>query len=368
MSSVCCPSGEVFSTTKLKCVKSVQAITSKEEANTEAITSSVMTAATGAVIVGALMVGSPDLAVSMLMTIELITYLPLIDLDFTKHETNLLVGSNQLDSLTGFFPGIHCIEARSRSSSYNFKCSSLFKNAQKEILILILALLIQLTERCLTKDGSAESEARLKSLRSIKVKLMLIVCFGFFIKSSVQCLSYAESSFQTVAGWAFALAIFGLYQIWAVLNLLNRASCYNYPELKLTRACQSTYGLLILHRLIYAGTIVMLDYPVVQFSLLSLTTYIVSPKQFAFYLMFVRPYTDFGTNFKQIALYASVATYNFTLLLKALSVISISSAVSIGFLLLMSVVVLAAVLSLVIAVVQKVADILRAEDSEVLDQ
>jgi hypothetical protein len=317
--------------------------------------------------VGAFMVGSPDLAVSMLMTIELISYLPLIDLDLSEHETNLLVGSNQLDSLPDFIPGIHCSSAQARSSSYNFKCSSLFKNAQKEILILILALLIQLTERCMKKDDLAESEARLKSLRSIKVKLMLIVSFGLFIKSSVHVLNYADSSVQAVLGWPIALAVLSLYLGWAVLNLLNKAGCVDYPDLKPNRASQVMYGLIILHRVIYAGTLVLLDTPKVQLGILTVITFAVSPRQLLCYFVLVRPFTDFNTNMKQGILFFSATVFNLVLLLKAFSLISSSSdAVSTGFIAVIYTLIGVSLLALVIATWQKVKAILNSGEDPYL--
>jgi hypothetical protein len=165
-------------------------------------------------------------------------------------------------------------------------------------------------------------------------------------------------------GWFTSLAAVSLYLSWAVLNLLNKRGCSDYPDLKPNRASQMMYGLMILHRLMYAGTIVLLDSPKVQLSVLTFSTFAVSPRQLTCYLFAVRPYPDFNTNMKQNLLMLSVSIYDFVLLLKSTSFLSSSSdAVSTGFIAVISTLVCVSLVALVFASVQMVSAVLKSDEA-----
>jgi hypothetical protein len=51
------------------------------------------------VVGGSLMIGSPDAFVSLFMTVELLSYLPLINMELASHQVDLLVDANQVTDL-----------------------------------------------------------------------------------------------------------------------------------------------------------------------------------------------------------------------------------------------------------------------------
>jgi hypothetical protein len=72
------------------------------------------------------------------MTVDLIVYLPLIDVGFTDHQASLLEGANQLNHVSEHITGL-VSPPHSKFSAFTLKCGSLLVSAQKELLVLAVA-------------------------------------------------------------------------------------------------------------------------------------------------------------------------------------------------------------------------------------
>jgi hypothetical protein len=125
------------------------------------------------VMVGSLMTGS-DAFVSLFMTVELFSYLPLINMQLSSHQVDLLVGSNQVKDLPSYIPGLECSPPLPSRKNYDFDCSNFLRIAQKELTILYVLGVVALVSSivaCATADceeiyGGAQEGTSLSSKAS----------------------------------------------------------------------------------------------------------------------------------------------------------------------------------------------------------
>jgi hypothetical protein len=138
------------------------------------MTSNATSGSMSILLIGSAMLGSPDMFISMFMAIDLISFLPVIDLDFTQHQGSLLAGSNHLNEKPTFIRDLACFPAR-RTSDFGFKCSNLLRNALKELGVLLTLVLVELMffimQRCCDKVGNSIR----KKVRSMLFKVVMLL-------------------------------------------------------------------------------------------------------------------------------------------------------------------------------------------------
>jgi hypothetical protein len=315
----CCERGQVYSGGK--CIPKPSSLTQqqKDEADTRARTKSAYSAILVGVLGGSFFARSPDIFVGMFFTLELISFLPLIDLSLTNHQEKLLTGSNQLSSLPDTIGGLECYAPASQHSSYSINCANFLRSSQKEALVITVLLFLygllsftrrsEFIKRILTVLGSLIGKVLQSFVVDILVKAYLFTVFVRVI------------SFQAILSWILCGVSFIGFAALAY-NLIKEAfnaeasPLFQHPELKSGVLPRLYYAVLILHRVIYAVAVVCLDAPVVQLSILTVSTFLVTSTQLALYLITVRPYSSVVTQAQHFGSTLAVSLYFLCLLLR----------------------------------------------------
>jgi hypothetical protein len=278
----------------------------KQEA---AVTQTASSLGSAIVVGGALMTGSPDAFASLFMTVELLSYLPLINMQLTQHQVDLLVGANQLKDLPDYISGLKCYAHHSRKN-YDFDCSSFLKIAQKELAIISVLGVITLgvtIVACAAANCLDRSTELLKKVLPLARRLLLMVLTGSLIKAAYSAQLSGIDSVQEAFSWVMIVIV------WLLFFLLGGVGCFaacseSYPllqhllfnDLKPTSLSRLNFSLLVLHRTVFALLIATLDASKVQLSALSIITAAVSPSQFTLYLLIVRPHQDIKDSILQL--------------------------------------------------------------------
>jgi hypothetical protein len=192
----CCEKGQVYS--EGSCIPRPSSLTQqqKDEAKQTATIASASSASAGAVMAGSFFSGSPDIFVGMFITLELISFLPLIDLSLTKHQEKLLTGSNQLSSLPEIIGGLECYAPATQHSSYSINCANFLRSSQKEVLVTTgLLLLYGLLS---FKRGSESIKKIMTVLGSIIGKVLQSFIVDIFVKACLFGVFVRVVSFQAI--------------------------------------------------------------------------------------------------------------------------------------------------------------------------
>jgi hypothetical protein len=276
----------------------------KEERHETAVFESGTSVGSSFVMIGALMTGSPNLFASLFITVELFSYLPLININLTSHQTDLLVGANQVNNLPDYFSGLECSPPQHPRRNYDFDCSNFLKIAQKELTILSGLGLISLVSwivACAAKVCLSNFSKVLKKVLPLTRKLLLIVLIDSLIKAAYSAQVSGIDSAEEAFGWCMVVVVWQLYLLIGGVGgfaAFRPFSCYPncmhflFNDLNPNIRSRLHFSLLILHRMAYAAVIIGLDAPKVQLLCLSSFTAAVSPSQFTIYLIIVRPYQD----------------------------------------------------------------------------
>jgi hypothetical protein len=318
--------------------------------------------------VGAVLSGSPEFLVSYLMTIELISYLPMIDLDFTRHQVQLLVGSNQMKKVPDYIQGFECSEPAKARFLVTIACSNFLRTAQKELLLMFIVLganlLVWLFARLkkipVTRIGVHELIAKLS------VKVMNVVLLGLLVKSCLFWATVHKVTSSSVVGWVISLLVSAMY-ISAAYVMLRRQLTSTEPlvkfkELKASRAAQVHYSFVILHRLLFALTLVFIEQPQTQITVQLSITSLVSPTQLAIYLVVIRPHVSVKDQLQQGVSMVVVACYCLLLVLKSFDLLESEELVAQGFMFALFAVIVSTILGLIITVGGQAAEIAKTVD------
>jgi hypothetical protein len=258
---------------------------------------------------GALMTGSADAFVSLFMTVELLSYLPLVNMQLTQHQVDLLVGANQLKDLPDYISGLRCYAHDSRNN-YGFDCSDFLKIAQKELTILSVLGVVSLVSSiiaCATANCLDRSTELLKKVLPLARRLLLMILTGCLIKAAYSAQLSGIDSVQEAFSWVMIVLV------WLLFLLLGGIGCWavcseSYPllqhflfnDLKPTTPSRLHFSLLVLHRSVFTLLITTLDVSKVQLICLSAITAAVSASQFTLYLITVRPHQDIKDSILQL--------------------------------------------------------------------
>jgi hypothetical protein len=270
----------------------------QEERHQLATVATVSSMGSAVVMMGSLMTESPNLFVSLFMTVELLSYIPLINMNLTSHQVDLLVGSNQVQDLPNYIPSLDCAPPQSPRQNYDFDCTNFMRIAQKELCILSalsLVMLVAFITAC--ASNSARSSELLKKVLDVARKLFQMVLLDCLVKATYAAQHTGVNSVQEVFSWILVVLV------WLLYLFLGGLGCFavlseSYPLLKhslfsnlnSTSSARLHFSLLTLHRIGFTCFIILLDASRVQLLCLSIITVLVSPRQFSSYLLIVRPY------------------------------------------------------------------------------
>jgi hypothetical protein len=307
---------------------------------------------------------------ALFMTVDLLVYLPLIDLGFTEHQTALLEGANQLNKVPEYIKDLECFSYSRKSSSQSFKCANLLRTAQKELLVCVVVLLMSLVNCCFASQPE-DPESNKQKVKSLLSKFSLKLFFGVSVSLGTKATVFLSTvrSQEAVFYISLVLSILILAALIFAVYKLCALACSQpghavFDGLRPTKLSSLYWALVILHRLVYSVTVAGFDFPAVQLSVLTSSTLGVRPMQLFVYTLVVRPQTTFKALFQQAGglLLVGVTLSSFTL--KALHIIddeatidSICMCAVIGTL-------LVSVLALIIGIVSTAVEIWRTEDAE----
>jgi hypothetical protein len=307
---------------------------------------------------------------ALFMTVDLLVYLPLIDVGFTEHQATLLEGANQLNKVPEYIKDLECFSYSRRSSSLSFKCANLLKTAQKELLVCLVILLMSSLNCCLRRQPEDQDSDKQKFkgfLSRLSLKLLIGVSVSLGTKAMVflSTVRSEEAVFYVclvLSILIFTVFIFAVYKLWVLA--CSQPSHAVFGGLRPTKFSSLYCALVILHRLVYSVTLASFDFPAVQLSVLTGSTLAVRPMQLFVYSVVVRPQTTFKALFQQAAglLLVGVTLSLFTL--KALSIVDDEATMDSICMYAVMGTLLVSMLAMMIGIVSTVVEILRSQDSE----
>jgi hypothetical protein len=316
---------------------------------------------------GSFFSGSPDIFVGMFITLELISFLPLIDLNLTKHQEKLLTGSNQLSSLPEIIGDLECYAPATQHSTYSINCANFLRTSQKEVLVITgLLLLYGLLS---FKRGSEFIKKLLTVVGSLIGKVLQSFVVDILVKACLFTIFVRVISFQAILSWILCGVCFiGFaaltYKLVKEAFNAEASPLFQHPELKSGVLPRLYYAVMILHRVVYAVAVVCLDSPVVQLSILTVSTFLVTSTQLTLYLTIVRLYSKVGIHAQHFGSTLAVSLYFLCLLLRESGAFSKSvgeDIVTSGFIITVCTVLLVSVCSVLWSISAKAIEIYHAE-------
>jgi hypothetical protein len=293
----------------------------QKERNETAVTKSAASGVSAVVMVGALMTGSHNTFVSLFMTVELLSLLPLINMNLTTHQVDLLQGTSQRQSFPGLLSDMECNSPRPPRRNFDFDCSGFLRNSQHELLILcglgiaglVLWVLVWVFADCLT----IAKEVLMKALPIVR-KTILMVSMDLLVKAAYSAQLTGVESVEEVFSWIMIVVVWLLFlALCGVSSFVACGKFSSYPLLKLlllndvksSTSSQLHFCLLILHRIGFGLFIMAMDVPKVQLLLLSVITSAVTPMQLATYLLLVRPYQHIRDSILELGTHCVVSGF-----------------------------------------------------------
>jgi hypothetical protein len=255
--------------------------------------------------------------VSLFMTLELLSFLPLINMQLTELQVDLLVGSNRLKDLPNYIDVFRCSASPYSRRNYDIECSEFFRIAQKELLVLVgvglLLPLVKLVESCL-----ASAAGVFLKVLPLTRRLLLSVLVDLLIKATYSAQATGLDSALSVISWVIIVIVWLLFVALGVLScrlVFSEASSYPYlkhfffDNLKPTVFSHLYFSLLILHRAIFAVTTVAFDSASTQLIVITSTSCIVLPRQFAVYLIVQRPFSNIKEALPHIGSFVIISVF-----------------------------------------------------------
>jgi hypothetical protein len=273
------------------------------------------------VLIGSMMTGSADVFVSMFMTVEMLSYLPLINLKLTSHQVDLLVGANQLHNLPDFIPGMECSPPDDSRKNYDFDCTNFLRIAQKELLVLCslaLGSFVSSIVACAVQDCFTSSSELMMKVVALARRLCIMVLLGSLVKATYSAQQTGFSSLQEVFSWLCVVVVWLLSLLlvgvgfWAALSESSASPLlkhFLFNDLKPSRSTRLHFSLFLVHRISFVLLLLALDEPKVQLLLISSLTTAVSPIQLTCYLLIVRPFQDIKDTVLKIGSHCVISAF-----------------------------------------------------------
>jgi hypothetical protein len=300
---------------------STLAANKKKERKETAVAQSATSAGSSIVLAGSSMTGSPDVFVSLFMTVELFSYLPLINMELSSHQVDLLVGANQVKDLPNYLPGLKCSPPQHSRKNYDFECSNFLKITQKELTILCVLSVVTLVSSiaaCARPDCLKRSTEVLEKVLPLARKLLLMIMVDSLIKAAYSAQLSGIDSVEEGFSWLMIVVVWGLYALLGGVGCLAACSKssswplfkhFLFNDLKPITLAKLNFSFLVLHRTAFALLIISLDASRVQLLCLSVITAAVSPSQFTLYLLTVRPYQDIKDSILQLGTHCIITGF-----------------------------------------------------------
>jgi hypothetical protein len=267
---------------------------------------------------GSMMTGSPDTFMSLFMTLELLSFLPLINMKLTEHQVDLLVGSSQLNNIPDFLNGLECSSPQDPRRNYDFDCTNLLKVAQKDLLFLSGIGLFFLGAWLLSRIGLgfwAYAGGLVMKVLPLMRRVLLSIMLDSLVKATYSAPTAGVDSARGFFNWVFVLIVWlffialgglSLFFVFSEASAYPRLKHFLFDNLKPTVLSRLYLSLLILHRASFAMAVVAFDLPIVQLIVITSTSFMVLPRQFGLYLVVVRPFSNTKDSILQVGCMAEV--------------------------------------------------------------
>jgi hypothetical protein len=366
----CCGKGQEYSKALNVCTKVTSSPSSTSAAHTEAQVETTSSVSTGALLIGASILGSPDMFLALYMTVDLLVYLPLIDFGFTDHQASLLQGANQLNQVSEHITGLECLPPHSKFSAFTLKCGSLLVSAQKELLVLAVAGLMFLIN-CFIPNQPHNPQSDMQKVKvlltTMPMKLFKSLSLSLTTKVLVMLVHVKSHLAEYYVSYVLSILILAALMLTAIKLCALACSQPSHPVfegLKPTKFSSLYWALVILHRLVYSVAVAGFDFPTVQLSVLTCSTLGVRPKQLFIYTVVVRPHASFKALFQQAGGLLVVGVTLSMSTVKALNGFDDEGTMDSICIYAVMGTLLVSVLALIIGTVSTVVEILKTEDSE----
>jgi hypothetical protein len=307
---------------------------------------------------------------TLFMTVDLLVYLPLIDVGFTDHQASLLQGANQLNQVSEHITGLECLPPHSKFSAFTLKCGNLLVSAQKELLVLAVAGLMFLINCFIPSqpDNPQSSMQRVKVLlTSMPMNLFKSLSLSLTTKVLVMLVHVKSHLAEYYVSYVISILILTALMITAIklcTLACSQPSHAVFEGLRPTKISSLYWALVILHRLVYSVAVAGFDFPVVQLSVLTCSTLGVRPMQLFVYTVVVRPQTTFKALSQQAGGLLVVGVTLLLLTVKALKGFDDEGTMDALCLYAVLGSLLVSVLALMVGIVSTVLEILRTDDSD----
>jgi hypothetical protein len=288
------------------------------------------------------------------MTLEILSFLPLVDLEISDFTKELLSGSNQMNRLPHYVE-TSCNNAQSRG----FKCSSFLYNAQKEILVLLTALIVFVAALILKNSRHGQTclgvVAKVAWMFSTEVSVKAFYLFSHFNYNSV------ADVFDVITAAVSVVLCLGLLG-----GILKYPALFSNIGCSSSKTCRWHVVLFTVHRLSFSSLIALFDAPLVQIVLISSVTLAVSAMQLLVFHIAVRPYESKTAQLNEILMLSWTSFIMITLITNQTEV---SAAATTDQLVHISLIGIAAtsVLIMQLGVLLQVLSIYRSSGAEVAD-
>jgi hypothetical protein len=264
----------------------------------------------GAVAISALVSGSPSVFMSMLNTVEFISFIPLMNVHIEPQLRGILIGSDPFSSipniLSMLFDPDDFDKPYSQAEDFGYDTSGFLITAGTILPMLAALLMLHLCCALGTLAPWCEVDTlSRKKLKSFHLDHYLVYLTGAYMElhsaAAIQLLSSSASS-PAVLGNCVLAAVF-LVTVVAVPFLVfflasasesKRAQCFRalFEELREGRVSRCLYAVFFLHRLLSLSLIIFCSTPYLQLSLCLAFIFAVSPTQKLLYLAIARPFQD----------------------------------------------------------------------------
>jgi hypothetical protein len=280
---------------------------------TQDVTSSVSSYVIAAVGGAGMMTGSPSMLMSMINTVQFISYLPLMNLDIEPQLRGLLVGSNPFTNLPNYaFNVIDSDEFEDpfpRAEDYGFETSGFVVNIGKNFLVLVSLLASHLVvaglSRCCCVSVRFYFSEMLQCYHLDNYVLFIVASFTELqVQASVQLRSPSGSlavcsSYSLAVGFLFFLTLlpFCIACAAPVAKADSRGRMYRlfevlFVDLKRADLSRYFYPVSLLHQYLCLSVILFTDSPLAQLLVCSVLTVLVSSRQKLIYLFSARPFKN----------------------------------------------------------------------------
>jgi hypothetical protein len=266
------------------------------------------------VLVGGISVfsGETSSLLSMIMTIQLASYIPLANERMPANLRERLVGTNQINNIPGFLDSLleddGLNNAHDSVKKYGFRHTSFIYNAYMELLIILVVLVFLLilgtVSIAFKSTRKLISKLKVKHQRKIQFKLSCFLCLDLLVKSVIQLESPSISTVQEAIGMCLAavsIIYFVGYAIYLVFvycrhrGLLRENSDANFRLSFLVEGLMSSgrgvsyWLMLIVHRLLFVLFLIVPDDPQLQLTAIFVLNIMVIYRKALLFLAVVRP-------------------------------------------------------------------------------